>query len=81
MIELSYADAFFLYLLLWLILLGFLAWREHLRTKQHHRRIFKSSVFHCNGCHHTFVADNQVNLHRCPRCNAICIRHRRRDGI
>jgi hypothetical protein len=27
------------------------------------------------------VSDNQVNLHRCPRCNAICIRHRRRDGI
>ena len=80
MISLSYADAFFLYLLFWMLLLGFLTWREHLRTKNHHRRIFKSSVFHCSKCNHTFVADSPVNLHRCPSCNAICIRHRRRDS-
>lgn len=79
MIALSYTDAFFLYLLAWLLLLGFLTWRENLRSKRHHHQIFKSSVFHCSKCHHIFVEDKQMNLHRCPRCNAICIRRRRRD--
>ena len=80
MIALSYAEVFFLYLLIWLLFLGFLAWRENLRNNRHHRQIFKSNVFHCNECHHTFVPDEQVNLHRCPRCNAVCIRRRRRGG-
>ena len=79
MIELSYSDAFFLYLLGWLILLGLLALREQLRSKNHHRKIFRSSVFQCSKCNHTFFSDAQINLHRCPNCNAICIRRRRRD--
>ena len=81
MIELAYSDVFFLYLLGLLILLGLLAWREHLRSRNHHRKIFRSNVFHCSKCNHTFVSDSRVNLHRCPNCNAICIRHRRRDSI
>lgn len=80
MIALSYADAFFVYFLLWLMLLGFLGWREHLRRKKHRWQMFSTNLFHCDQCHHSFVPSVQLNLCRCPRCNAVCIRKHRRDG-
>lgn len=80
MILLSYADAFFLYLLGWLLLLALLAWRAHLRRKKYDWKIITGNLFHCDKCHHTFVPPEQLNLCRCPRCNAVCIRKRRRVG-
>ncbi|MBR7105186.1 MAG: hypothetical protein IKC65_09585 [Lentisphaeria bacterium] len=80
MILLSYADAFFLYLLGWLLVLALLTWRAHLRRKKHYWRVSTGNLFHCDKCHHTFVPQEQLNLCRCPRCNAVCIRKRRRDS-
>ena len=80
MIEITYADGFFIFLLAWLVLLAVLAWREQLRCKRHKWQLINSNLFHCDNCHHSFIPDEELNLCRCPRCNAVCIRRRRRDS-
>lgn len=79
MIYLTYADAFFIYLLLWLLLLGFLWYREDLRLRRHRWKISGNRLFNCDKCHHAFIHDEPVNICRCPKCNAICFRRKSRD--
>ena len=76
---LTYADAFFIYLLLWLLLLAYLARREYVRRKEHRWQSMDNNLFHCDKCHLSFVPRERINLCRCPRCNAVCIKRRRRD--
>ena len=76
----SYADAFFLYLLLWLIFLFVLWRREESRINRNEWRISSVQLFHCDNCHHSFVnRDRLASICRCPRCNAICVRRHRHD--
>jgi hypothetical protein len=79
MISLSYADLFFLYVALFLILIAVLWSRENSRVKRHERRNFSSRLFFCEKCRKPFLQGEDVNLCRCPNCNTVCIRPRRRD--
>ena len=78
MIGMSFADALFVYFLLWLIFLAILWWRELSRVKSYEWHLSNSRLFHCDSCHHSFIIKEAVNLTRCPRCNAICICRNRR---
>jgi len=80
MIELSYDEALFVVLLGWLLLLTILWRREVAREKRNEWQVYNSRLFHCDRCHHSFLTGDPVNLTRCPRCNAVCIRRRRRDS-
>ena len=79
MIPLSYADAFFLYVAFFLILIAVLWSRENARVKRRERRNFSSRLFFCEKCRKPFLQAEDVNLCRCPNCNTVCIRPRRRD--
>ncbi len=79
MIGMSFADALFVYFLLWLIFVGILWWRELSRVKSYEWHLSNSRLFHCDNCHHSFIIKEAVNLTRCPRCNSICICRNRRD--
>ena len=77
--HISYADAFLGYLICFLILIVILWMREHSRVKRRERRNFSSRLFFCEQCRRPFIPDDDINLCRCPRCNMVCIRPRRRD--
>ena len=77
MIPLTYADLFFLYLLVFLLFIAILWNRERLRLKRNEWKSDNTRVFHCDTCHHTFISQEKVNLCRCPKCNAICIRRKK----
>ncbi len=70
----SYPDLFLLILLLCLLLLTVLGIREVLRVRRHYWEGGFSRLFECKNCHYSFVDKNEVNVTRCPRCNAICFR-------
>ena len=76
MIGVTYAQGLFWYLVFWLLLLMYLYWRSSRRRYQNHRLKDGLHLFSCDHCHYTFLNKDQVNLVRCPRCNAICIRRR-----
>ncbi|MCQ2352110.1 MAG: hypothetical protein MJ033_01365 [Victivallaceae bacterium] len=77
MIPITYTEAFELLFLAWLIYLLILWRREAARLDRNEWNLIHSQLFHCNQCHHSFVPEEPVNLTRCPRCNAICIRRKR----
>ena len=78
--SISYADAMFCYMLLFLCFLAVLWMRFNSRAKRMARRNFSSRLFFCDHCRRQFLLEEEdVNLSRCPRCNAVCIRPRRRD--
>ena len=80
MINATYADTFFVYFLLWLLLILFLWRREEARVRRNEWRLNRGQLFHCDNCHHSFVnRDRRASICRCPRCNAMCIRRRRHD--
>ena len=79
MIGVTFGEAIFWFFLLQLLLVGVLWQRESSRQKRHERRNGSSRLFHCDSCHHNFVLDEDIYLCRCPRCNAVCIRARRRE--
>ncbi len=80
MISVTYSEALFLYFLFWLLFIMILWRREEVRLSRNEWRLTRSQLFHCDNCHHSFVnRDRGASLCRCPRCNAMCIRHRRRD--
>lgn len=76
MIGVTYAQGLFWFLVFWLGLIMILYWRSSRRRHAEHRRGDSHHLFSCDGCHYTFLNKDQVNLVRCPRCNAICIRRR-----
>ena len=79
MISISYADALLGYLVIFLILIMVLWILENARVKRHERRNFSTRLFFCEKCRRPFLPDEDVNFCRCPRCNKVCIRPRRRD--
>ncbi len=79
MIPMTFADALFGFLLLWLIYLGILWYREMNRVKSHEWHLSNSRLFHCDNCHHSFIIKEPVSLSRCPRCNSVCICRKRRN--
>ncbi len=79
MIEVSFDTALFIYLVLWLVMLATLWRREIVRLRRNEWQLSNSRLFHCDQCHHSFIIGEPVNLTRCPRCNAVCTRRRRRD--
>ena len=80
MILATYAEVFFMYFLLWLLLILVLWRREESRVGHNEWRISSSQLFHCDNCHHSFVnRDRGASICRCPRCNAMCIRRRGHD--
>ncbi len=80
MIAISYAHAIFVYMTLWLALLLVLWCRSLLRRKRFQWQLTNSRLFDCDNCHYAFLTKEEVNLTRCPRCNAICIRRKKRRG-
>jgi len=79
MIGVTYAQGFFLLLVLWLLGIAVCYLRATRRRYQPQwRREDANHLFSCDRCHYTFLNKDQVNLTRCPRCNAICIRRRAR---
>ena len=77
MIGVTYAQGLFLLLVLWLLAVAVCYLRAARRRNQPQwRRVNSRHLFSCDRCHYTFLNKDQVNLTRCPRCNAICIRRR-----
>jgi len=76
MIQLNYAEYFFLYSVLWLSVIALLWFREARRVKKNAWHVSNSHLFHCRECHHLFVPKEPVTICRCPRCNTVCIRKR-----
>lgn len=76
MIELGFADALFIYILLWLLGLAWLWSRKSTRNKRNEWHLSKTHLFYCNECHNVFVPKEMLNICRCPRCNTVCIRRR-----
>ncbi len=78
MIAISYPLAIFIYMTLWLTLLLVLWFRSLLRRRRFHWQINSGRLFDCDRCHYAFLTREEMNLTRCPRCNSICIRRKRR---
>ena len=79
MIGMTYSEALFGVLVLWLVFILVLWLRELQRIKRHEWHLSNGRLFHCDICHHSFISKEQVSLTRCPRCNSICIRRKRRS--
>ncbi len=77
MIGICIADGIFIYLVLWLVLLLVLWGRAILRRRRNQWNLSNNQFFTCGSCHFAFLSEEPVNLTRCPRCNAICIRRRK----
>ncbi|MCQ2377657.1 MAG: hypothetical protein MJ016_00400 [Victivallaceae bacterium] len=77
MFAIRYCDAFLLMLLAWICYLFVLWRRESARLDRNEWHLTHEQLFHCDRCHHSFVLDEPMNLTRCPRCNAVCIRRKR----
>ena len=74
MIAIDIYTGLLIYLFLWLVTIAILWIREVRRIKAHDWRINSNRLFNCNSCHYSFLAkDENANLVRCPRCNAMCI--------
>lgn len=79
MIGVTCAQGLFLLMVLWLLGIAFCHLRAlRRRNLPQWRREDSHHLFSCDRCHYTFLNKDQVNLTRCPRCNAICIRRRAR---
>ena len=64
MIEMSFADALFTYLLLWILFIGILWCRELARVKNFDWKVSNSRLFHCDNCHHSFIVKDNFRLRK-----------------
>lgn len=78
MIGITTSEAFFLFMTLWLLGLGILWTRALFRRRRFQWSLNDTRLFDCDSCHFAFITRESVNLARCPRCNAICIRRRKK---
>ncbi len=78
MIETSFTAFFTMLLIISLLYMAWLWFRENSRQKRNEWQLSNRQLFHCNTCHNSFIPSKPVSLCRCPRCNTVCIR--RRDG-
>ena len=62
------------YLILWLIFLTCLWFRDEMRRKKSFGwSVVKKRLYFCDNCHLSFLARNAgENVTRCPRCNELC---------
>lgn len=74
MITLSYGNAFFFYVLIWLIAIAVLCLREFRRVRNNFWETGNRKLFECGSCHYSYLGSDESNVSRCPRCNAICFR-------
>ena len=76
MIESSYSEVFFLYLLFWMLLILWLWRREEARVRRNEWRIGlgRGKLFYCEECGKSFVNRDHAagNICRCPTCNSVC---------
>jgi len=80
MIGSTFSAIFLIALVLWLLLILFLWWREESRVRENEWRISHRQIFHCDNCGHSFVTrDREITICRCPYCNEICVRRRNHE--
>ncbi len=77
MINLTYAEGIFFYVLLSLATIVILWARELWRNRAYSWESSSRRVLNCPGCHVSFIAPENTNVTRCPRCNAICFYKKR----
>ena len=77
MINLTYAEGIFFYVLLSLATIVILWARELWRNRAYSWESSSRRVLNCPECHVSFIAPENTNVTRCPRCNAICFYKKR----
>ena len=77
MINLTYAEGIFFYVLLCLGTIAILWARELWRNRAYSWESNSRRVLNCPGCHVSFTVQDNVNVTRCPRCNSICFYRKR----
>ncbi|MBE6376070.1 MAG: hypothetical protein IKD23_07245 [Lentisphaeria bacterium] len=78
MIGIGFAEFFSFLLMLTMLYIALLWFRENRRQRKNEWQLSNRKLFHCNTCHLSFIPKHPVSLCRCPRCNTVCIP--RRDG-
>ncbi len=78
MIGIDFYWGFVLYLGVWLVTIFILWIRELRRLRLYDLKVGKNELCKCNSCHYNFLMNNNSNISRCPRCNAMCILRKRR---
>lgn len=76
MIGIGFAEFFSMTLIILLVYIGWLWYRENRRIRRNEWQLSNRRLFHCNTCHLSFVPKQAVSLCRCPRCNTVCIQRR-----
>lgn len=77
MINLTYAEGIFFYVFLSLATIVILWARELWRNRAYSWESSSRRVLNCPECHVSFIAPENTNVTRCPRCNAICFYKKR----
>ena len=77
MINLTYSEGIFFYVLLNLLVVGILWARELWRNRAYSWESKTRRVLNCPGCHVSFIAPDNANVARCPCCNSICFYRKR----
>lgn len=77
MINLTYAEGIFFYVLFALSTIVILWARELWRNRAYSWQSSSRRVLNCPECHVSFIASENTNVARCPRCNAICFYRKR----
>ena len=77
MINLTNAEGIFFYVLLSLATIVILWARELWRNRAYSWESSSRRVLNCPECHVSFIAPENTNVTRCPRCNAICFYKKR----
>lgn len=75
MIQIPALHIFSIYLVVWLISLSILWFRDELRRRKSYSgwSVVKKRLYFCDNCHFSFLARNAgENVSRCPRCNELC---------
>lgn len=65
-------------LLFWIALIGYLWFRELRRQRKYDWHLSRQYPCTCRACQLTFMMRANDIVTRCPRCNAICARSRRK---
>ncbi len=78
MIPVTLGGGLFILLALALLFILILWIRELRRQKRYEWESSNRNLFFCSRCHYSFLTGEPVNLTRCPRCNQICFRRKRR---
>ncbi len=77
MINLTYAEGIFFYVLLCLGTIVILWARELWRNRAYSWESSTRRVLNCPECHVSFIVPENTNVIRCPRCNSICFYRKR----